>query len=102
VSDRAKDLSVTLTIGELQELVRDAVRAEVAKLPLAGTSEVLRLREAAQLVGRTPKNLMQLVRAGRVPARFISEREPRFMRSELLGWLASLPSQPTKKTGTEF
>jgi excisionase family DNA binding protein len=87
------DLAVTLTVEQLAELVRKAVRDEVARLPQSGAREVLTLPEAAELLGRHPKVVMQLVRTGSLPAHFISEREPRFKRTELLAWLDTLPNQ---------
>jgi len=87
-------LAVTLTIEELSELVRDQLRAELERVKLGSAKEVLTLSEAAEFLDRHPKKVMELVRAKRLPAHYISEREPRFKRSELLGWLDTLPGQP--------
>ncbi|HLV66283.1 MAG TPA: helix-turn-helix domain-containing protein [Polyangiaceae bacterium] len=87
-------LAVTLTTEQLRELIREAVRTELSHQPAQTVREVLTLREAAEFLCRTPKVVMQLVRAGSLPAHFISEREPRFKRSELLAWLDTLPRQP--------
>jgi hypothetical protein len=40
---------------------------------------------------------MELVHAKHLPAHYISEREPRFKRAELLGWLDTLPSLPKEE-----
>jgi excisionase family DNA binding protein len=94
------ELAVTLTTEQLRELIRDAVRVELARQPDQSAREVLTLKEAAEFLDRHPKVVMQMVRAGTLPAHFISEREPRFKRAELLDWLDTLPRQP-KSTGTE-
>jgi hypothetical protein len=40
-----------------------------------------------------------LVKKRNLPVHFISEREPRFKRAEVMAWLDTLPSEPTKKAG---
>lgn len=87
-------LAVTLTVEELSQLVREQVRGELAQVQLSAAKEVLTLVEAAELLGRHPKKLMELVRDKKLPAHYISDREPRFKRAELLAWLDTLPSQP--------
>lgn len=87
-------LAVTLTVEELGELVRGQLRAELERVKLGSAKEVLTLIEAAEFLDRHPKKVMELVRAKRLPAHYISEREPRFKRTELLGWLDTLPGQP--------
>lgn len=93
-------LAVTLTVEQLEELMRKAVRSEVERLASARVPEVMNLAQAAEFLDRHPKVVMKLVKEGSLPAHFISEREPRFKRSELLAWLDTLPRLP-KATGTE-
>ena len=90
-------LAVTLTIEQLSELVREQLRAELERVKLSGIKEVLTLSEAAEFLDRHPKKVMELVRAKHLPAHYISEREPRFKRTELLGWLDTLPSLPKEE-----
>ncbi|MGC4088432.1 MAG: helix-turn-helix domain-containing protein [Polyangiaceae bacterium] len=54
--------------------------------------EVFTLTQAADFLQRHPKIVMQLVREAKLPVHFISSREPRFKRSELLAWLGTLPA----------
>ena len=86
-------LAVTLTVDELSELVRLAVRAELAMGVVAPVKEVMMLTEVAELLGRHPKVVASLVREKGLPAHYISEREPRFKRAEVLVWLDTLPSK---------
>ena len=86
-------LAVTLTVEELTDLVRGAVRKELAAVALYDAKEVLDLAETAKLLGRHPKVVAALVREKGLPAHYISEREPRFKRAEVLAWLDTLPSR---------
>jgi len=92
---------VVIEAAELQRLIRDAVKAEVANLTVEGPREVLNLEQAAELLDRNPRVVMKLVKEGnpKLPAHFISGREPRFRRSELLEWLNALPQQPKETEG---
>lgn len=87
-------LAVTLTVEELGEVVATRVRHELSLVKLAAAKEVLDLTETAELLGRHPKVVASLVREKGLPAHYISEREPRFKRSEVLAWLDTLPSKP--------
>ena len=93
-------LSVTLTVDELADLVRTQVRLELAQCAIESAREVLMLKEVAELLGRHPKVVATLVRDKGLPAHYISDREPRFKRAEVLAWLDTLPSQ-SKAVGTE-
>jgi len=87
-------LAVTLTVDELADLVRTQVRFELAQGAIESAREVLMLKEVAELLGRHPKVVMaQLVAKKGLPVHFISEREPRFKRAEVLAWLDTLPSR---------
>lgn len=85
---------VVITPEQLAELVNKAVTEAVSRLPQSGAQEVLSLQEAADFLGRHPKVITQLVREEGLPAHYISEREPRFLRSELITWLRARPTQP--------
>lgn len=89
-----ESLAVTLTVEQLGELVREEMRAELARSPMTPAKEVLDLIETAALLNRHPKKVMALVREKNLPAHYISEREPRFKRAEILDWLNTLPSSP--------
>jgi hypothetical protein len=90
-SDR--DLAVTLTVGDLRDLIRAEVRAELAKLPHTGAKEVLTLAEVCDFLDRSDRAIKQLIEHG-LPVNYISAREPRFIRSKVLAWLESLPTKP--------
>jgi hypothetical protein len=87
-------LAVTLTVEQLSELVREQLRVELERMPHGNVKEVFNLTEAAAFLDRHPKKVMELVRDKLLPAHFISEREPRFKRTELLAWLDTLPGLP--------
>lgn len=87
------ELAVTLTVDQLRALIREAV-AESSAPP---SREVLTLAECAELLHRHPKVVMQCVRERGLPAHFISEREPRFIRCEVLEWLRDLKLPPSGK-----
>lgn len=89
---------IVTTPGELAELVSNAVAEAVSKLPQSGAQEVLNLQGAAEFLGRHAKVVSQLVRDEELPAHYISEREPRFLRDELIEWrLTHKPSIRTRK-----
>lgn len=86
-------LAVTLTIEELGAVVAAQVRKELSVVTLSAAKEVLTLAETAKLLDRHPKVIAVLVREKGLPAHYISEREPRFKRAEVLAWLDTLPSK---------
>lgn len=87
-------LAVTLTIEEFSAVVAAQVRKELALVALSAAKEVLTLAETAELLERHPKVVMNsLVKEKALPVHFISEREPRFKRAEVLAWLDTLPTK---------
>jgi excisionase family DNA binding protein len=61
----------------------------------AGFPPVLTAAMAAELLQVHVESLRKMVREGRVPChRFPGGRELRFLRDELLAWLAALPGGP--------
>jgi hypothetical protein len=90
-------LAVTLTVEQLADLVRAQVAAELAKLPTYGAKEVLNLQEVAELLDRHPRSIKGLIDEKGLPVHFISDREPRFKRAEVLAWLDTLPNRPAQK-----
>jgi hypothetical protein len=88
------DLAVTLTVEQLGELVASRVRAELDRTPLVQPAEVMTLDEAAAFLKRHPKVVTKLTREASLPVHYISAREPRFRRSELLAWIDALPREP--------
>ena len=88
------NLAVTLTVEQLKEIVQTAVRTEVAKAVVKAPPDVLNLGQAAEFLDRHPHMVMRYVRAKRLVAHFISPREPRFYRRDLLAFLDALPTQP--------
>jgi hypothetical protein len=94
----AAQLIVTLTTDQLAELVETSAARAVEKLVANQQAEVLDLEECAALLKRNEKIVMGvLVKKRGLPVHYISEREPRFKRSEVLNWLDTLPNRPAKK-----
>jgi hypothetical protein len=88
------DLVIGLTTQQLSELVTKSVAGVVEKLVADQQKEVLNLDECAALLQRTPYTVMQvLVKTKGLPFHMISEREPRFKRSQVLAWLDTLPGE---------
>jgi hypothetical protein len=92
------NLAVTLTVDELRALVLNATREAVAHVQAHPAREVMTLTQCAEFLERHPKVVTQLVREKGLPAHYISEREPRFMRAEVIAWLMA---QPTEKPNNE-
>ena len=88
---------VVLTSEQLQELVDRAVAKAVVSIPQSGAREILSLKQAADFLDRAPRTVTELVKTRGLPAHYISDREPKFIRSELVAWLANLPAEPTEK-----
>lgn len=86
-------LLVTLTVDELREVVSELTRAELAKLPAAGPKEVMTLKELEEFLDRSERSIKKLIEHG-LPAHYISDREPRFVRAKVLAWLETLPTKP--------
>jgi hypothetical protein len=94
------DLLVTLTTSQLAELVEASTSRAIEKLVAAQNHEVLDLEECAALLKRNEKVVMGvLVKKRKLPVHFISGREPRFKRTEIMAWLDTLPTEPEKKVG---
>lgn len=90
----APRMFVTLTVAELDALLRETVRGELARVMAAPAREVLTLTDVAEFLQRTRHRVLQMVRDEGLPAHSISPRELRFRRSELLAWVGTLPTQP--------
>ena len=73
-------LLVTLTIGDLAELVRKCVREELEQHSPPDVKEVLTLDEAAKLLDLHPKVLQKKARDGEIPGSKLGSGW-RFMRS---------------------
>lgn len=91
-------LIVTLTTDQLSDLVEVAAARAVEKLAANQQQEVLDLEQCAALLKRHPKVVMMLIKKKRLPCHFISKRDPRFKRTEVLAWLDTLPSQGGTET----
>ncbi len=93
----AEKLVVTLTTGELSELLEQSASRAVARMVAEQQKEVLDLTECAALLKRTEYTVMNvLVKKRGLPVHFISEREPRFKRSQVMAWIDTLPREPAK------
>jgi len=89
------DMIVQLTVGELQKMMREAVDFALARHASEQQPEVLNTQQVADLLGRHAKTVPALIERG-LPAHYISDREPRFKRVEVLAWLDSLPTRGGK------
>jgi hypothetical protein len=90
----APQLIVTLTTDQLADLVEASAARAVEKLVANQQQEVLGLTACATLLGRNEEVVMRvLVKKKGLPVHYISDREPRFKRSEILAWLDTLPSK---------
>lgn len=90
------ELAVTLTVQQLRELIRSECELAVAKASAGPPSEVMTLEQCAEFLHRHPKVVMKLTKESNLPVHFISDREPRFRRSEVLEWLTTLPKEARK------
>lgn len=91
------DLAVTLTVDQLKKLVADTMTQTLAQMPAGGAKEVLDLQEVAELLGRHIRTIKTLIDEAGLPVHYISAREPRFLRSKVLAWIATLPAKPAEK-----
>jgi excisionase family DNA binding protein len=72
-----------------------------AAVPGSDFPPVLTAAMAAELLQVNVEYLRRMVRAGRIPChRFPGGRELRFLRDELLGWLAALPGADQSSSST--
>lgn len=95
----APKMIVTLTTDELSSLIERAAERAVAKA-VENQKEILDLDECAALIKYHPRIVMNtIVKKRGLPVHFVSDREPRFRRSEVLKWLDALPS--SKKASNE-
>lgn len=78
-------LAVTLSVEQLRELMRAAVREELENH--SGPKEILVISEAAEFLQMHPKVLSKKAAAGEIPAHKFGP-EWRFLRSELLAHIA--------------
>jgi excisionase family DNA binding protein len=86
-----------MTRSELETVVLRAVELGVAKAVASADAEVMTLKEVAAYLKRHPKVVMKLVRSDGLPAHFISDREPRFRRTEVLAWVSARPPAPQEQ-----
>lgn len=78
---------VTLTVADLEELIERASSRVVEQIRAMETSEVMTLKQCADLLQRNPKTVAQMVDRYGLPAHRISDTELRFFRSKVLAWL---------------
>lgn len=84
-----------MTAEQLSQIVRQAVREEVAKLGHAEGPEVLTREQTAELLQVTPDIVTKYIRENELPATKLGS-EYRFRRSELLQWMSARHHQPKK------
>ncbi len=89
----APQLIVTLTTDQLSQLVETSAARAVEKLVANQQNEVLDLEGCAALLKRSEDVVMRvLVKHKGLPVHYISDREPRFVRQEVMAWLGTLPT----------
>lgn len=97
------ELAVTLTVGQLAELVEAAVRKATGTGAL---SDVMTREQVAEQLGLHANVVGRMVRERGLPAYRIGNGL-RFLRAEVLGWLQSgrgaevTPRTPRKRKGAE-
>lgn len=78
---------VMMTPDELEQLVRKAVRAELAPVPPPdGEPEYLSAKVAAKILGCATRNVHYLVKTGGLP-HYKTGRTLRFRRVEIEAWV---------------
>jgi predicted DNA-binding transcriptional regulator AlpA len=89
---------ILCTPDQISEQLREAVRTEFAAVVGTGAKEVLNISGVGELLDRSRPTVMKLTERERdpLPCHHISEREPRFIRSEVLAWLARQPRRVGK------
>jgi len=87
-------LVVTCTVAQFEQLVQQASAKAVAQLHEQSQRQVMALAEVATMLDRHPKSVMKLVKDQGLPCHYISAREPRFIKSEVLQWVQALASTP--------
>ena len=93
----AQQLIVTLTTEQLSQLVEASAAKAIEKLVANQQDEVLDLEGCASLLKRSEDVVMRvLVKQKALPVHYISSREPRFVRREVLEWLSTLPTEIEK------
>lgn len=93
----AAPLVVTLNTEQLAQLVEASAARAIERLVANQQEEVLDLDGCALLLKRTPDVVMRvLVKRKGLPVHYISDREPRFKRVEVMAWLDTLPTQMRK------
>ena len=90
--ESAKGGVVVVSAGELQALVRDAVRAELGERT---DGDILTRDEAAEMVKVHPKILLKYVRTLGLPAQRLG-RDWRFSRRDVLTWMRDRPTASMK------
>lgn len=86
---------VTLTKGQLEELVRNVVRSEVA---IPRQAEILTLEDVAQLLRVTDRTVRSYIEDEGLPA----SRLPngwRFFRKEVIAWMQERKPRKTTEEG---
>ena len=83
-------LAVTLTVEQLADLVRKAVREELSTVKRASeASEILTRTQAAELLSVNAHQIPKLIKQGLPAHRFgPTKKQWRFRRSEVLEWIA--------------
>ena len=95
-------LAVTLTVDELRQIVRDAVREEMGVKKT--DADLMNLDDTAELLQVHPRVVVKYVSTKGLPAKKI-ERKWIFSRREVLAWIqeqAVKPGAPTEKWGKKL
>lgn len=73
------EVFLSLSIQELQQIIRDAVKAELSALsgkehPKSSSTEYMSRSDAAKMLGITPKSLSKYIKEGQIPARRLASK----------------------------
>lgn len=87
------------TIEQFQEAVRDVVRSELASMIGKDARDVYSAKEMAAYIGVARPTLIAWTSRENDPApcHYLSDREPRFLLSEMIPWVQRQPKKPRKQ-----
>jgi excisionase family DNA binding protein len=91
-------LAVTLTVDELRQLVREAVRAEVADKLGTGDLEQLKREQIAKVFQVSPKHVLTMIHREGLPAVRVGT-DWRFPKAAVIAWIREQAMKPRKHVG---
>lgn len=92
------DQVAVATMGQISDAVREVVREELATMIGKDARDVLPAKEMALYLGVSRPTLIGWTNREQDPApcHYLSDREPRFLLSEMIPWVARQPKRQRK------